>query len=53
MGWRICTPEEARTAQQKERLSLSDSLHAGLEYTDEYLVGVPMHNSGVPSLLKL
>ncbi len=47
------TPEEARTPQQKERLSLSDSLLAELEQADEYVVGVPMHNFGVPSVLKL
>ncbi len=47
------TPEEARTPQQKERLSLSDSLLAELEQADEYVIGVPMHNFGVPSVLKL
>jgi FMN-dependent NADH-azoreductase len=49
----IYTPEEARTPQQKELLSLSDSLLAELEQADEYLFGVPMHNFGVPSVLKL
>jgi FMN-dependent NADH-azoreductase len=33
--------------------SLSDSLHAELEQADEYAFGVPMHNFGVPSVLKL
>jgi FMN-dependent NADH-azoreductase len=47
------TPEEARTPQQKELLSLSDSLITKLEQADEYVVGVPMHNFGVPSVLKL
>ena len=47
------TPGEARTPQQKELLSLSDSLLAELEQADEYLFGVPMHNFGVPSVLKL
>src|SRR6202171_1720229 len=47
------TPEEARTPQQKELLSLSDSLLAELEQADEYVIGVPMHNFGVPSVLKL
>ena len=46
-------PEESRTAQQKELLSLSDSLLAELEQTNEYVIGVPMHNFGVPSALKL
>ena len=49
----VYTPEEARTPQQKEALSLSDSLLAELEQADEYLFGVPMHNFGVPSVLKL
>jgi FMN-dependent NADH-azoreductase len=49
----IYTPEEARTPQQKELLSLSDSLIAELEQADEYVFGVPMHNFGVPSALKL
>jgi FMN-dependent NADH-azoreductase len=49
----VYTPEEARTPHQKELLSLSDSLLAELEQADEYVVGVPMHNFGVPSVLKL
>src|ERR1700726_648841 len=49
----VYTPEEARTPQQKELLSLSDSLLAELEEADEYVFGVPMHNFGVPSVLKL
>jgi FMN-dependent NADH-azoreductase len=47
------TPEEARTPQQKEVLALSDTLIAELEQADEYVFGVPMHNFGVPSVLKL
>jgi len=47
------TPEEARTPQQKELLALSDTLLAELGQSDEYVFGVPMHNFGVPSVLKL
>jgi FMN-dependent NADH-azoreductase len=47
------TPEEARTPQQKELLATSDTLLAELEQADEYVFGVPMHNFGVPSALKL
>jgi FMN-dependent NADH-azoreductase len=47
------TPEGARTPQQKELLALSDALLAELEQADEYVFGVPMHNFGVPSVLKL
>src|SRR5258707_12787472 len=46
----VYTPEEARTPQQKEALSLSDSLLTELEQADEYVFGVPMHNFGVPSV---
>jgi FMN-dependent NADH-azoreductase len=47
------TPDAARTPQQKALLSLSDSLLGELEQADEYVFGVPMHNFGVPSVLKL
>ena len=47
------TPEEARNPQQKELLALSDTLLAELEQADEYVFGVPMHNFGVPTVLKL
>ena len=47
------TPEHARTPQQKEVLSISDSLLAELEQADHYVIGVPMHNFGVSSVLKL
>jgi FMN-dependent NADH-azoreductase len=47
------TPAEARTPEQIEVLALSDTLLAELEQADEYVFGVPMHNFGVPSVLKL
>jgi len=47
------TPDEARTPQQKDLLALSDTLLAELQQADEYVFGVPMHNFGVPSVLKL
>jgi FMN-dependent NADH-azoreductase len=49
----VYTPEAARTPQQKELLTLSDSLLAELEQANEYVFGVPMHNFGVPSVQKL
>jgi FMN-dependent NADH-azoreductase len=49
----VYTPEAVRTPEQKELLSLSDSLLAELEQADEYVIGVPMHNFGIPSVLKL
>jgi FMN-dependent NADH-azoreductase len=47
------TPEAARTPQQKNLLALSDTLLAELDQAGEYVIGVPMHNFGVPSVLKL
>lgn len=49
----IYTPEDAQTPEQKQLLALSDSLLAELFQADEYVIGVPMHNFGVPSVLKL
>lgn len=49
----VFAPESERTPPQNALLSLSDSLLAELEQADEYLIGVPMHNFGVPSVLKL
>jgi FMN-dependent NADH-azoreductase len=47
------TPDQARTPRQNEVLSLSDTLLAELQEANEYVVGVPMHNFGVPSVMKL
>ena len=47
------TPAEARTAEQTKALAISDSLIADLQQADEYVIGVPMHNFGIPSTLKL
>ncbi|HZD47257.1 MAG TPA: NAD(P)H-dependent oxidoreductase [Silvibacterium sp.] len=47
------TPEDTRTPGQRELLALSDTLIAELQSADEYVLGVPMHNFGIPSVLKL
>ena len=47
------TPKHARTAEQNETLALSDTLLGELKAADEYVLGVPMHNFAVPSVLKL
>src|SRR5438445_1646306 len=47
------TPEDARTAEQKKALAVSDLLIAELKEADEYVIGVPMHNFSIPSTLKL
>jgi len=49
----VYTPEEKRTAEQKAVVALSEELIAELETADEYVFGVPMHNFGIPSTLKL
>jgi FMN-dependent NADH-azoreductase len=49
----VYTPEAAHTPEQIQMLSLSDSLLAELAQADEYVIGVPMHNFSVPSVLKL
>jgi FMN-dependent NADH-azoreductase len=49
----VYTPEESRTAAQKEAVALSDTLIAELEAADEYVFGVAMHNFSIPSTLKL
>src|ERR1700730_19106832 len=47
------TPEDARSREQREALSVSDTLIAELQRADEYVFGVPMHNFSIPSTLKL
>ena len=46
------TPDEARTAEQKEILALSDQLVAELETADTIVFGVPIYNFGVPAAFK-
>jgi FMN-dependent NADH-azoreductase len=47
------TPKESRTPEQNELLAVSATLLAELKEADEYVIGVPMHNFGIPSVLKL
>ena len=47
------TPGKARTRQQNEVLKLSAELIAELTDADEYIVGLPIHNFGSPSIFKL
>jgi FMN-dependent NADH-azoreductase len=49
----VYSPAESLNSDQKKLLSLSDSLLSELHQADEYVFGVPMHNFGVPSALKL
>lgn len=54
-GWVAAayTPEDARTAEQKDALAVSELLIAELQSADEYVIGVRMHNFSIPSTLKL
>jgi FMN-dependent NADH-azoreductase len=47
------TPESAHTPEQRKALALSDLLISELQQADHYVIGVPMHNFGVPATLKL
>jgi FMN-dependent NADH-azoreductase len=49
----VYTPEASRTPEQQEILKLSETLIAELESADEYAIGIPMHNFGIPSTFKL
>jgi FMN-dependent NADH-azoreductase len=49
----VFTPEEARVPAQRELVATSDRLIEELKAADEYVFGVPMHNFGVPAVLKL
>jgi len=46
------TPEEAKTAEIKKALLLSDELIAEIKASDTVLVSLPMYNFGIPSSLK-
>ena len=46
------TPAEARTSEQKELLTFSDTLIAEMKAADVYVFGVPMYNFGVPAVFK-
>lgn len=46
------TPEEDRTAEQRETLALSDTLIAELKAADIVVFGLPIYNFGVPAALK-
>ena len=45
--------ENSRTNAQRELLAGSDKLIAELEQADEIVLGAPMHNFSIPSVLKL
>jgi FMN-dependent NADH-azoreductase len=47
------TPETDRSAEQRALLALSDTLIAEIEAADTFVIGVPMHNFSIPSVLKL
>ncbi|RMH43319.1 MAG: FMN-dependent NADH-azoreductase [Alphaproteobacteria bacterium] len=46
------TPPEARTAEDKARLALSDELIAELRDADVVVIGAPIYNFAIPAALK-
>lgn len=46
------TDPAERTAEQKARLALSDTLVAEVKAADVLLIGVPIYNFGIPAALK-
>lgn len=46
------TPADQRSAEQKQLLSLSDTLVAELKQADTIVIGTPIYNFSVPSTLK-
>ena len=46
------TPDEERSAQQRETLAASDALVAELQAADVVVIGSPIYNFGVPAALK-
>lgn len=49
----VYTPEDQRSAEQRQLLALSDSLIDDLYRADEYLIAMPLHNFNIPAVLKL
>lgn len=47
------TPDEQRTAEQRETLAASDRLIEELERNDLIIIGTPIYNFGIPATLKL
>jgi FMN-dependent NADH-azoreductase len=47
------TPAAALTPEQRETLTLSETLIAELAAADEYVIGVPMHNFTIATNLRL
>src|SRR6266404_448928 len=47
------SPEAGLTPRQQEVLAISNELIGELHAADEYVIGVPMHNFSIPSVLKL
>ncbi|MDR3518050.1 MAG: FMN-dependent NADH-azoreductase [Azospirillaceae bacterium] len=48
----LFSPPDQLTPAQRDALALSDALIAEIEAADVIVIGVPMHNFGIPSTLK-
>ena len=52
VGCRLHAGESPYARSKTKLLDFSDTLLAELDRADQYVIGVPMHNFGVPSVLK-
>jgi FMN-dependent NADH-azoreductase len=48
----LFTPSEQRTTEQAARVALDDALIAEVQASDVLVIGVPMYNFSIPTLLK-
>jgi len=46
------TPADQRTAEQAEKLALSDTMVAEIKSADTLVIGLPIYNFGVPAAVK-
>lgn len=48
----LMTPEEKRTSEQQQKVDFSDQLIGELQDADTIIIGLPMYNFSIPSMLK-
>lgn len=48
----LMTPEENRSEAQQQKVDFSDQLIAELQDSDTIIIGLPMYNFSIPSMLK-
>lgn len=48
----LMTPEEKRNSEQQQKVDFSDQLIGELQDADTIIIGLPMYNFSIPSMLK-